>query len=706
MSAVTRVGMLGAGYILKSHATAVAALPGVELSMVCDLSAGRAKAAAEQFGFARWTASMDELAASDCDVVHILVPPTFHLQAATRMVEAGKSVFLEKPMGLDARACAELCRLAEEKGVTVGVNHNFLFSRAYEDVRQAVKAGKLGAIDHIAANWLFPLPQLQFGPFDTWMLDRPANILFELSPHLLASVIDLAGDVEFDAVVTSRSLTLPGGKTAYRHWQVVGHAGNAAIAVALSLTPGYADRSLRLRASAANAQLDFGRDFGWIDDTQDYNPLIDSFSARRAMAAPAGRQAWTDRLRRTMLALQKRPWANPFEDSIHRSISAFYEGGVGTVDPRHEGRFAVRVIEACERIVAKAGLEPPSMAVERLPLPQPPKTPTVLVVGGTGFIGRRLVRELVAQGYSVRVMTRNAQSGAHEFGDQPVELFEGSHGDRERVKQALVGIDTVFHLAKAVGKRWADYQQSDIEPTRVLGEEAARAGVRRFVFTGTIDSYDSASATKTIDNTTPVDPSIATRNLYARSKAAGEAVLREIAAGSSMELVVMRPGIVLGVGSPPAHIGVANFATEGRLHYWGDGTNKLPLVLVDDVATGLVKGMTTPGIGGRQFLLTSPPLLSARDYVAALSNATGTASVAATKPAWRTWIADAVKEGAKHAIRHPNRRFPSLHDWAARGHQSRYDATDTETTLDWHPVHDRDAMIRQGIDEVVAASTR
>lgn len=703
---VTRVGMLGAGYILKSHATAAAAVPGVELAMVCDLSAGRAKAAAEQFGFARWTASMDELAASDCDVVHILVPPAMHLDAATRMVEAGKSVFLEKPMGLDGAACGALCRLAADKGVAVGVNHNFLFSRGYEAVREQAKAGKLGSIDTVAANWLFPLPQLQFGPFDIWMLDRPANLLFELTPHLISFVLDLAGDLDVEAAVTSRPASLPGGKTAYRHWQVAGHAGRTAVSITLSLTPGYADRSLRVRASAAAAQVDFGRDFGWVDTTQDFNPLIESFSAARALAAPAGKGAWRDRVRRTALALRKRPWANPFEDSIHRSIAAFYEGGVRDLDPRHDGLFATRVIETCERIAAAADVGSPSATVERLPLPEPAKAPTVLVVGGTGFIGRKLVRELAAQGYGVRVMTRNAQSATREFADVGVELFEGSHGDKARVAEALAGIDTVFHLAKAEGKRWADYERGDIAPTRVLGEEAARAGVRRFIYTGTIDSYDSASASRTIDSTTSVDKAIATRNLYARSKAAGERVLSEIAAGSAMELVVMRPGIVLGVGSPPAHIGVANFATEGRLHYWGDGTNQLPLVLVGDVVDALVKGMTAPGIGGRQFVLTSPPLLSARDYVAALSAATGTAIDAHAKPAWRSWAADAVKEGVKFAIRHPNRRYPSLHDWAARAHRARYDSSDTEAALDWHPVKDRATMIRRGIDEVVAASTR
>lgn len=80
--------------------------------------------------------------------------------------------------------------------------------------------------------------------------------------------------------------------------------------------------------------------------------------------------------------------------------------------------------------------------------------------------------------------------------------------------------DTVFHLAKCEGKRWQDYVDGDIAPTKVLGHAALDAGVRRFIYTGTIDSYASADPDAVIDCDTPVDPRIETRNHYARSKAA------------------------------------------------------------------------------------------------------------------------------------------------------------------------------------------
>src|SRR5580693_9714712 len=94
----------------------------------------RAAHAAARYGIAQVLPSRTELASSDCDVVHVLLPPAMHVDAALQMVDSGKSVFIEKPFGLDSGACAALCVRAAQRGVALGVNHNFLFSRSYESL--------------------------------------------------------------------------------------------------------------------------------------------------------------------------------------------------------------------------------------------------------------------------------------------------------------------------------------------------------------------------------------------------------------------------------------------------------------------------------------------------------------------------------------------------------------------------------------------
>jgi len=311
------------------------------------------------------------------------------------------------------------------------------------------------------------------------------------------------------------------------------------------------------------------------------------------------------------------------------------------------------------------------------------------------------VRMLVDRGHTVRVLSRNARAAAIELDGLPIEVLEGSHGDPNCVARALDGINVVYHLAKCDGKRWQDYLDGDIEPTRVLATAALQSGVERFIYTGTIASLATSNRRDLIDNNTPNDPLIARRGHYARSKAACETVLRAMQSEHGLPLVILRPGIVIGVGTLPAHPGVGHFLSETRVDFWGDGTNPLPLVLVDDVADALVRALDAPGIDGQTLLLTGPPLLTAREYVDALSVHMRTRIDARPRAPWRNWLADMVKELAKNAVMHPNRRWPSLHDWQCHSNRARYDSRMTENVLGWTPVADRETMVGRGIADAV-----
>ena len=83
-----KVGMVGAGFILKSHALAISEVDGADLYAVADTSAKRATDAARQFGFKHAFSSVEELANSGCDVVHVLVPPFLHVSIASGCVPA------------------------------------------------------------------------------------------------------------------------------------------------------------------------------------------------------------------------------------------------------------------------------------------------------------------------------------------------------------------------------------------------------------------------------------------------------------------------------------------------------------------------------------------------------------------------------------------------------------------------------------------
>lgn len=694
-----KVGLLGAGYILEAHAKAVQGAEGAVLHAVCDVAVGRAKAAAARFGIPHVYDSIEALAASDCDAVHVLLPPHLHAPAARTLIEAGKAVFLEKPMAPSATACAEVTALAETRGVRLGVNHNFLFQPAYEEIRAAKADGRIGAIDHLTVNWLYALPVLQFGPFDAWMVREPGNLLFELGSHIASFAIDLVGPPGDLKVVAGSPVDLPGGKRVWRHVTVTGTAERASLVLNLSVTPGQADRSLRLRGAGAVAQLDFERNIGWLEQASHANPIFDNYRTGKAVGSAIGRRARRDIARFVKATLTKAPAANPFEESIGRSVAAFYRDWHAPVDPRLAGTFGTQVIALCE---AAAKQLPASEAAAAVAAPMPAAAaPTALVVGGTGFIGRRLVEQLVAKGHGVRVLTRGVAGAEALLGHTGAEIMQGSHGNPDDLVRALAGIETVYHLAKADGGSWDEYLRNDVEPTRRLAEAALAAGVKRFIYTGTIDSYASAKASDVITGDTPLDPAIATRNLYARSKAACEALLNDMHRTQGLPLVVFRPGIVIGGGSPPAHWGVGRFNSATDVEYWGEGTHPLPFVLVDDVADALVRALDAPEIEGETFLLTDAPLLSAEGYAAAVAARSGSAINARPTPIWRFFAEDVVKEGLKNAIRHPKRRRPSYHDWDCRSHRARYDSGKTIARLGWQPAGTRERLIAEGVNASV-----
>jgi predicted dehydrogenase/nucleoside-diphosphate-sugar epimerase len=695
-----KVGLLGAGYIIEAHAKSLNYQHNVEIAAVCDQSNERAKKAAATFGISAAFTSLDAMLKSDIEVVHVLLPPDLHFDTTQQIIESGRHVFLEKPMGLNAAECQSLTDLATKRGVKLGVNHNFLFLPSYQKLRQDVRDGTIGKLDHININWMFPLPQIQFGPFNIWMLQKPANLFFELGPHLVAFLEDLLEQPDRIQVDVSLPIDLPGDNRVYRRWHVHGSKGDVTFNLNLSVIPGYTDRSISVRGHAATATCLFDRDIYYRDEPSGAGILFDNFLTTKNIAWQIGVNSLSNLTRAIKATLQKAPATNPFGESIENSVKCFYDTLTGQSDARMDGQFGVNVISTCEQITKKASFEKITQKGVWNVLP-PLRPPTVLVLGGTGFIGQYLVKALIKRGLGVRVVTRGMGAGQIALADLPVELVQGELANPDFMDKALQGIEVVYHLAKTDGKKWDDYYKNDVLVTQNIANRALAKGVKRFIYTGTIDSYYSADSNDVITSDTPLDPNIATRNHYARSKAACEDLLMKLHKENNLPLIIFRPGIVIGKGCPPAHWGVGMFQSDTRMQFWGDGSNKLPLVLVEDVAEALALGIDKKGIEGQAFLLTDAPLLTGKEYVEIVSQETGTKIRSVPTPTWKFFVIDALKETAKHLIRHPNRKTLSFRDWDSRSHRARYDSSKTVKVLGWQPAATRESLIRRGITETI-----
>ena len=692
-----KVALLGAGYIADWHARALATVPDTELIAVCDLSSRRAEALAAAHGIPHAETSLQEMLDKHSpDVVHVLVPPEHHIATSRQVLEAGAHVFLEKPMGVSGRECSELAELARARGLGLGVSHNFLFWNVYEQLKQNIGDGVLGRIEHVTITWNKELGQVRGGPFNIWMLSEPENLMLEIGAHSVAHMLDLAGKPKDLAVTALSPADLPNGRRVYRRWLATAFTGFAAIDLRFSFLPGYAEHSVHVRGSLASATVDFERNTYALHRHTKHDPDIDRYLMIAGEAKSLRRQARRNIANYVLSKFQLSKQGNSFETSIARSMAVFYSQLPDVTDSRLTGEFGADVIELCCELGRRAGVQQNPVQVS-VPADTPVPQPDVLVLGGSGFIGRHLVRQLVDTGRSVRLMTRNPEGLAADLRRPEIEAFRGDMRNRGDIERALDGVSVVFHLARGFCKTWDEYVRDDVQPTQMIGEACIASGVKRLIYTGTIDSYYAGSAGDVITDGTPLDPKIDCRNSYARAKAAGEDALLKLHAEQGLPVVILRPGIVIGSGGSPFHWGVGMWPDTSVCQIWGEGNNKLPLVLVQDVVSALVAAMDTGGIDGETFLLVDRPCLSANEYLDELERCTGSRFQRIPTPIWRFYLFDMFKYAVKCLVRHPGRKMPSYRDWNSRRQLSAFDSPRAREVLNWRPASSREAIIEQGI---------
>ena len=702
-----RVALLGTGYIAEWHAKAVASIRDIELVAVCDKVHWRAAAFARKFDVPRVYSTLETmLAAEQLDSVHVLLPPDLHFQAAKAILAAGVNAFIEKPMCLRAQECEVLTRLADEGKLKVGVGHNFLFSECYRQLRRDLRDGTLGLIDHLSITWHRELPQATSGPFDTWMLREPGNVVFEVGSHCVAQMLDLSGFPETIETQASNPIDLPSGQKFYRRWHVSAFNGRTAVELRFSFVPGFGEYTIQARGSLASATVDFDRDTYTLRRHRPLSEDFDRYAMVLSGARSARRQAERT-LRNYMLSkLHHRSSGTPYGASIAGALNAFYTTPGGALDERIGGQRGAEVIRICEEIgrnaVTAAGrlMKPPPEKSEAPPLDTTELTPArILVLGATGFIGRELTRQFIEAGHRVRVLVRDSGKIAADLRSPRLECLRGDLNDSAAVRGAMAGIDCVYHLARADVKSWADYQRYEIGVTRDIAEAALETGVKRLIYAGTIDSYFAGGRAGTITEDVPLDPRIERRNLYARAKAESERMLLQMHRERGLPVVILRPGIVIGRGGSPMHWGVGRWWYGSVCQTWGDGRNLLPLVLVGDVARGLVASSEAAGIEGESFNLVADPCLSAQNYLDELDRFGGIRIRRYATPIVKFYLIDMFKWAAKVIARHPDRRLPSYRDWESRRQLAIFDCGRAKARLGWKPISDRSELIRRGIHE-------
>lgn len=245
--------------------------------------------------------------------------------------------------------------------------------------------------------------------------------------------------------------------------------------------------------------------------------------------------------------------------------------------------------------------------------------PACLVTGGAGFIGSHLVTKLVQDGVRVRVFD-NFLTGSHrnlEHVQDRIELIPGDVRDADAVKEAVTGMDVVFHQAALASVPMSienPVATHDVCATGTMNVlNAARlAGVRRVVYAGSSSAYgDSPEMPKREDHVPQV------LSPYAAAKLAGELYCQSFAACYPLEVVRLRYFNVFGPRQDPkspysAVIPLfASALIAGRTpRIYGNGEQSRDFVNVANVVQANILAATVPGVSGRVYNVASGSSIS------------------------------------------------------------------------------------------------
>ena len=245
------------------------------------------------------------------------------------------------------------------------------------------------------------------------------------------------------------------------------------------------------------------------------------------------------------------------------------------------------------------------------------KVQAVLVTGGSGFLGGALLRYLAAcEQYSLIAALRN------ECRELPQSIRRFAFADLAidiDWQDALEQVDVVVHSAARVHVMnesavdpLAEFRRVNVEATLNLARQAARAGVKRFIFISSIKvngEYTRAGCVFSADDTpAPVDP-------YGISKLEAELGLKALATTTGMEVVIIRPVLVYGPGVKANFLSMIRWLERGVPLPFGAVHNKRSLVSLDNLIDFIVTCIEHPGAANQTFLVSDGRAVSTTELL-------------------------------------------------------------------------------------------
>jgi len=244
----------------------------------------------------------------------------------------------------------------------------------------------------------------------------------------------------------------------------------------------------------------------------------------------------------------------------------------------------------------------------------------VLITGGTGFTGSHAVRRYLSRGAQVRVLDNQKGVFFDELVAAGAEIQLGSVADRTAVRQALEGVEVVQHIAasfREISVAQSVYKSVNVDGTRIVAEEALRAGVRRVVYCST-EGVHGHVVSPPANEEAPIAP----EDYYQQTKWEGEVAFREVMAGG-LDGVILRPTGIYGPGDPARFLMLFRMVKRGHFFIVGNGRANYHPLYIDNLCDAFELAAETPGARGETFLIADDRYLSWNELIPLVAKTLG-----------------------------------------------------------------------------------
>lgn len=609
-----KIGIVGCGLNSDYHINFAKDYPDAEIVGVVDKNTEKAMECASRFNIKGIFSSIKELVEhSKPDVIHIVTPPQTHYSLAKEAIQLRCHVLVEKPLALNFQEARELFDLADQHGVKLCIMHNHFFDPCMARAHDLVQKGQVGKIinvesyyglnTYIPAFRDYPVPNVL-----PWIYSLPGGVYHDLMAHPLYVMLEYTGKPKEIKVMKQSNGVLPQNMPDEIRILIDGEKAFGVLTFSFASQPHL--HFVRIYGTKMMAEVDFNT------MTTVTHPVssLPKAAQKAIYNLSESRQLFNQTVSNVINFVRgKLKSYQGMKILIHK----FYDSIKNNSGIPVTKQQALLVIETMDEIWKQLKPDPlnfnPIIPQALYPLKHKEK---VMVTGGTGFLGKRLVERLVSEGYPVRVLARKL-SNIEPLKKLGVEIFFGDVADKESLYPVFKDIDVVIHAAAGTSGSKKDSETGTIQGTRNVLELCENNNVNKLIYISSCSVYGVADykTNQIVTEESSLERFPGKRGDYSASKQKAESFVTEAMGKDSCPIVILRPGTIYGPGgdlfTPMMGFSLMNKA----FIIIGNGKFELPFVYIDNLVDAIIKSIQSYEANNQIFNVVDSEKINKKQYM-------------------------------------------------------------------------------------------